>query len=253
MNLLLIYTSIFFFIYKNIYADKNDNFIDKNTEKHLQKIPYSYKPSYISIGFNTFTFLHAITTCKPTKYNYDLDFRINSMIDFNRLLLDFNIGFLKSVANINSKENSLLIKINILANLIKKNSEHNSIFIGGGININGSTITIKTYDKNKKKWITFAKEEKFCWFWLNVTFGFRKSFCKKIMYFGANIVFNFFKKELFTKTKNIRSVHQEFIYAFGDIDSSLSPSFDFYIGFNIPLYTKDKRVEDNEFYFNIDK
>ena len=132
---------------------------------------------------------------------------------------------------------------------IKKNSEHNSIFIGGGININGSKESAWEYSTNKGKWDPIEENVKFSWFWLNVAIGFRKSFCKKTMYLGGIFILNSCKKELYTEEEEYRPITQELIYGFGKKDSNITPSFSLYIGGTIPLKTKDKRVMDEEFYF----
>ena len=167
-------------------------------------------------------------------------------------MASLDIGFFKK-KNINIpkeyKKHSLLLRINFFYNFIKKNSEHNSIFIGGGININGSKESAWEYSTNKGKWDPIAENVKFSWFWLNVAIGFRKSFCKKTMYFGGIFILNSCKKELYTEEEEYRPITQELIYGFGKKDSNITPSFSLYIGGTIPLKTKDKRVMDEEFYF----
>lgn len=231
---------------------------EKKVEKEkLSKRPYLHSPSYISLGFDLGQFLWNFITYNPKFFfeeqeKYKFDFRGNFLIDFNRLLISLDIGFLKktnTMQGLQYQKHSLLLRINCFCNFIKKNSEHNSIFIGGGININGSKESAWKYSIEEGKWEPHAKNEKFSWFWLNVAIGFRKSFCKKTMYFGGNFILNFCKKELYTKEKDYCPITQELIYGFGKKDSSITPSFNLYIGGTIPLKTKDKRVMDEEFYF----
>lgn len=251
----------FLFTQESISFDGGNAILANNEKKvekeKLSKRPYLRSPSYISLGFDLGQFLWNFITYNPKfsikeQKNYKFDFRGNFLIDFNRLLVSLDIGFLKKRNTVNwlqPQKHSLLLRINCFCNFIKKNSEHNSIFIGGGININGSKESAWKYSSDTGEWGPLAKNEKFSWFWLNVAIGFRKSFCKKTMYFGGIFILNFCKKELYTKEKDYRTITQELIYGFGEKDSSITPSFNFYIGGTIPLKTKDKRVMDEEFYF----
>ena len=74
---------------------------EKKVEKEkLSKRPYLHSPSYISLGFDLGQFLWNFITYNPKFFfeeqeKYKFDFRGNFLIDFNRLLISLDIGFLK--------------------------------------------------------------------------------------------------------------------------------------------------------------
>ena len=120
---------------------------EKKVEKEkLSKRPYLHSPSYISLGFDLGQFLWNFITYNPKFFfeeqeKYKFDFRGNFLIDFNRLLISLDIGFLKktnTMQGLQYQKHSLLLRINCFCNFIKKNSEHNSILYIVGRKINNS-------------------------------------------------------------------------------------------------------------------
>ena len=226
---------------------------DKNKETtDSLKIPYSWKPSFLSVGFDIYQFVKNLITSNPkfakNNENYDLDFRGIFSIDFNKILLDINTGIL-FVKNYTTKtEHSVFLKTNILWNLLKKNSDHDIFFVGLGLNINGTKMQSCEYDQNTGT-KNNTTNDKFCWGWLNFSIGVRKTLLKWF-FMGGSYTFNFFKKELYTPQD--RRISQERIYGFGEEKNSICHYLSIYIGIIIPLDTKDKRVKDDEYYFNLE-
>lgn len=226
---------------------------DKNEEKKSNiKIPYSYKPSFLSFGFDLYQFTKNLLTSDPSfatnNKNYDLDFRWIFSIDFNKILLDVNAGLLLVKKDTTDTEHSVLLKINALCNLLKKNSDHNVFFVGGGININATKM--KKCEKNINTGrLEDSMNDKFCWGWCNFSIGVRKTLFKWC-FAGASYTFNFFPKQLYTPAN--RYISQERVYGFGFEENSIGHFLSIYIGLIIPLLTEDKRVKDEEYYFNLD-
>ena len=226
---------------------------DKNEEKQDNlKIPYSSKPSFLSFGFDMYQFTKNLLanenlSFKKNNKDYDLDFRGIFSIDFNKILLDINGGYLSAKKNNENQEKSLFFKINALWNILKKNSNHDIFFIGAGINV--SLTRMRTYKNSQGILKKNEINENFCWGWSNISIGVRKTFLK-YFFGGFSYTFNFFKIEIY-KAKE-KKIQQERIYGWGNEESSKNSYLSIYIGIIIPLGTEDERVKDDEYYFNLE-
>ena len=108
----------------------------------LEKRPYSNKPSSLMFGVDFANLLFENLRIRGTH----LDICGTMMMDFNRVLLRVDYGFLKSYykpdGDFENSKLGLYGGVSVCYNLIKKNSDHDAFFFGIGHSISDTHITI---------------------------------------------------------------------------------------------------------------
>ncbi|MDR2401946.1 MAG: hypothetical protein LBD32_00550, partial [Cytophagales bacterium] len=164
-RLKIVCSFIFFFFYfsKNIKAEDESEVIKKMTTQESEDKPsYSIKPSALNLGIDFFTPVYCYIKYGTSFNNYGL----HSSIDFNRIFLDFDAGFLRyhkkqpfklpeefqlvkdaesAATKYDDSAFDVNFKLGFSYNFLHKNKDRNAIFAGLGYNfafcknrINGS-------------------------------------------------------------------------------------------------------------------
>ena len=216
--------------------------VDKDgKEIKEKKNKFSYKPSYVAAGFDFFTLIYNLilenqNTSITNVSHFDCRSKVNT--DFNRIIVDFSFGFLYSYSESfeNGEKNTkkgFFLNPNIYYNFLKKNSEKNTIFAGGGFNFNRSNFKFENPKDSNKNF-----KEVYYHIWFNVEAGCKTKIIS-ILHGGVNLKFNFLKFKLKTKSdfSNTRSASFDpFIYGFGAYNASYNIEFSIYLFLSINLF-----------------
>ena len=223
--------------------------------KNNNKIKFNCKPSFLAIGYDFFSTIYnlIVETQDNTLSNVSyIDLRFKMNIDFNKIITDFSFGYLHNYSELSEKnekntKKGFFINPNIYYNFLKKNSERNTIFAGGGFNLN----RLKYYHKN-----TNTSDNNFTETYYNIWFN-AEAGCKtkiiNILHMGINLKINFLNfqvnsKSDFSKTRNVS--FDPFIYGFGPYNASFNVEFSIYLFLNIDLFN-DTKVIRRESYLEI--
>lgn len=224
----------------------------------FKSIKFNKKPFFLGIGFDPFTLIYNLTTnfnnFMDAKTNNLLDFRFKVDLGFNRLIYAINFGVLwwkleNTLSDINYTKttNAFFINPCVYYNFLKKNSSRNALYVGGGINFNGTFYTEVDNNNDENSADNTFSDKKF-WLWFNLELGNRIKIVK-FLHINANfrITFlNFNLKKDNDKLKQEISSHHN-LYGYGYYEKSYNVEFCLNFLFNIDLFY-DKKVEVRESY-----
>jgi len=232
---------------------KSENY--KKTEEKNKKLKFNYKPSFVAVGYDFFSTIYNLlfevqdNTLSNVSY-IDLRFKLNT--DFNRIITDISFGYLHNYSELTEKsekntKKGFFINSNVYYNFLKKNSERNTLYTGGGFNFN----RLKYDHKNTKD-----NDENFNETYYNIWFNAEAGCKTKIISFlhmGVALKFNFLRFQIKNKSdfSNIRKVSFDpFVYGFGPYNASYNIEFSIYIYLNINLFN-DEKVTRRESYLDM--
>jgi hypothetical protein len=236
-------------------SNKKTNEKNEKDEKKDKKLKFSYKPSFIAVGYDFFSTLYKLITETQdntlTNVSYiDIRFKLNT--DFNRIITDISFGYLHNYSellekNENSTKKSFFINPNIYYNFLKKNSERNIIYAGGGFNFSRTK-----YDYKNTKYSYENFYETYYHIWFNAEAGCKTKIIS-VLHMGISLKFNFLNFQVisnsdFSKTRSVS--FEPFLYGFGPYNASYSIEFSIYLFLNINLFD-DIKVIRRESYLEI--
>ena len=256
LNLSKIICSILFLLQvQSIHAEPSST----DDEDSVQKTSYSLKPSALNIGIDVFTPVYSYIRY-GTNFHYYCG---HVSIDINRIFIDCDLGFLKShkvqpgslpeefqpVKNGSSSAQQFdnltqqfNAKIGFSYNFLHKNKKHHSIFFGVGYNFNfcNDRLNGKLYERGgtPAPEIIETNSQSFFYNWMDVSLGLRVTLFNNF-YVGHTSHLNILNHCL--KGKNSCLIPY-YIAGYGKEENHAEYKFDFFIGYNIPLW-KDPKVE----------
>lgn len=242
-------------INKNNEISENYNKTEEKEKKKDKKLKFNYKPSFIAVGYDFFsTIYNAIAeTQDNTLSNISyIDVRLKMNIDFNRIITDVSFGYLHNHSELTEKnaknsKKGFFINPNIYYNFLKKNSERNILYAGGGFNFNRIRYDHKNTKDNDENFY-----ETYYHIWFNAEAGCKTKIIS-VLHMGVNLKFNFLKFQIDNKSdfSELRKVSFDpFIYGFGPYNSSYNIEFSIYMYLNINLFD-DIKVIRRESYLEI--
>ena len=237
---------------KNKENNNNDDDINNN-KKNKVKTKFSYKPSFFAVGFDLFSLIYNIISKTSTENgssdNSYIDCRVKGLMDFNNIIGDISFGYGKMSSKYTENttefnESSFFINPNVYFNFLKKNSERNIIYLGGGPNISYNKYTMK---KTSDDMYNFEERSIFLWFSIE---GGCKTYIIPYLHAGINLKINFLKfnpynNSNFSDTRKI--TYQQMIYGFGYNTSSYNAEFSIYLFLNIDLFDDNKVIKRESF------
>ena len=222
-----------------------------------KKTKFSKKPYFLGIGIDPFTFLYNLLTnlskSMGAKSNNFLDFRFKIDTGFNRILLGINFGLLRWTTEIVEteiifKKSTIAFFINpcIYYNFFKKNSSRNALYLGGGINFNGTFY--KEVDAYSEESTENTFYDKKFWLWFNLELGNRIRLLR-FLHLNAHfrITFLNFNIKSVNDRISVNISNPHILYGYGYYKKSYNVEFCLNFLFNIDLFN-DKKVEIRESY-----
>jgi len=227
----------------------------KDSKKKDNKLKFNCKPSFIAVGFDAFSLIYNLIVeaqdVSVDNMTYiDTRFRLNT--DFNRIIADISFGILNSNSELKQKneknsKKGFFLNPNVFYNFIKKNSERNVVYAGGGFNFNRINYEHKNTSNNDNNF-----KETYYNIWFNAEGGCKTNIIS-FLHMGVALKFNFLRFQIKNKSdfSNIRKVSFDpFIYGFGPYNASYNIEFSIYLYLNINLFN-DEKVIRRESYLEI--
>ena len=236
-------------------VDKTGENNVKDSKKKDNKLKFNCKPSFIAVGFDAFSLIYNLIVeaqdVSVDNMTYiDARFRLNT--DFNRIIADISCGILNSNSELKQKneknsKKGFFINTNVFYNFIKKNSERNVVYAGGGFNFNRLKYDHKNTKDNYNNF-----NETYYNIWFNAEGGCKTKIIS-FLHMGVALKFNFLRFQIKNKSdfSNIRKVSFDpFIYGFGPYNASYNIEFSIYLYLNLNLFN-DEKVTRRESYLEM--
>lgn len=252
---------IYSFVFISLYSPQNI----KADAVEVKKSTYSIKPSALSLGFDILTPTFCYIKHGMKFHNYNL----HSNIDFNRIFIDLDLGLLRfhkiqpllppepfqlykgAESNAPTFDNihmGLNFKLGFSYNFLHKNEEYNAIFAGLGYNFAYCQDRIKgelcgTSEDMINSTTIETGIQTFLVHWMDIVLGLRMSFYKNF-YLGHTLHINVLKNFI-RGNKNCSIPY--LIGGYGREERPFNLRFEFFVGYNIPLFYDSKFTEKKRY------
>ena len=223
---------------------------EEEEEGEKEVLKYSKKPSFLCVGFDFFNLVFGFFAAgggveggdsNKRKSFTNIDTRWSLGFDINKILINSQFGFFyrKSVFDYNGydKENcshQIFVNPCVCVNVIRKNSDRDTVYIGGGVSFNFGNSKIE--DKGSLGPVF----QKYGRLWFNIVLGGKKSI-SSFFHIGTLLSFNFFCNNFFTfRSREESTMISDYVFGYGFKKNPFTVGFSFFAFLNFNLHDDEK-------------